>query len=306
MTRTYKTPESFKTALEQRIRARASELKTTISRERTLLVFDRMLARVGQEFGDCAILKGGFALELRLTRARATNDVDLRMMGAPAGVLQRLQAAGRLDLGDFMRFEIIIDPEHPDITGAGVQYGGHRFWAECQIAGKLFANRFGIDIAFGEPIFGELEMITAPDVLDFIGVSPPRIRIYPVETHLAEKLHAYTMPRTGPRANSRVKDLPDLALLATTGPLRSDAVRAALSQTFKHRATHDVPRAFPDPQTAWAESYAHIAAQNGLPWPTLATVTDAARRFLDPVLSGDDSLVWSPLDWAWSPAITPP
>nr|WP_293171113.1 nucleotidyl transferase AbiEii/AbiGii toxin family protein [Nannocystis sp.] len=265
-----------------------------------------MLARVGQEFGDCATLKGGFALELRLARARATNDVDLHLMGSPADVLQRLQAAGRLDLGDYMRYETVIDPEHPHITGAGVQYGGHRFWAECQIAGKLFANRFGIDIAFGGPIFGELETITADDILDFIGVPPPSIRVYPIETHLAEKLHAYTMPRDDLHPNSRVKDLPDLALLATTGPLRADTIRGALSRTFKHRATHGVPRTLPDPPPAWADSYAHIAQQDGLPWPTLATVMDAARRFLDPVLSADDSLAWSPQDWTWSPVPAPP
>ena len=52
------------------------------------------------------MLKGGLVLELRLQRARTTKDIDLRMMGTPAELLDRLQAAGRLDLGDFMRFEI--------------------------------------------------------------------------------------------------------------------------------------------------------------------------------------------------------
>ena len=97
--RTYKTPEGFRTALEQRIHKRAEDLKRTFERERTLLVFDRLLGRIGQEFGDSATQKGGFALERRLARARTTKDVDLRMVGSPANVLQRLQAAGRLDLG---------------------------------------------------------------------------------------------------------------------------------------------------------------------------------------------------------------
>ncbi len=239
--RTYKTPEGFRTALEQRIHKRAEDLKRTFERERTLLVFDRLLGRIGQEFGDSATLKGGFALERRLARARTTKDVDLRMVGSPANVLQRLQAAGRLDLGDRMRFEIIPDPKHPEITGAGAKYGGPRFLAVCQIAAKNFGTPFGIDIGFGDPVFGEFDTITAPDVLDFIGVPPPVIRVYPVETHLAEKLHAYTMRYADHNSNSRVKDLPDLALLATMRPLRSDAIRAALAQTFKHRATHEAP-----------------------------------------------------------------
>jgi hypothetical protein len=299
MIRSYKTPASFKAALEQRIRDRAASLKTTVKRERTILVFDRLLARIGQEFGEHATLKGGFALELRLTRARATNDVDLRIMGTPEGILLRFQAAGRLDLGDYMEFHIGLDPEHPTMTG--VQYDGHRFRAECQLAGRLFADPFGIDIAFGDPIFGEIETIPASDILDFIGVHPPNIRVYPIETHLAEKLHAFTMPRTDGRQNSRVKDLPDIALLATLGPLRSNNLRVALSRTFTHRATHGVPRSFPDPPSEWAPVYARLSKENGLQWLTLAEVTDAARRFLDPVLSGDDARIWSPRSWTWSP-----
>lgn len=301
MTRIYKTPASFKTALEQRIRDRAASLRTTVDRERTLLVFDRLLARIAREFGDYMTLKGGFALELRLGRARATNDVDLRMKGTPAGILLRLQAAGRLDLGDYMSFEINVDTRHPTITGTGLQYEGYRYGAECRIAGRRFANPFGIDIAFGDPIFGEIETIAASDILDFIGVRPPNIRVYPVETHLAEKLHAYTMPRLDGRRNSRVKDLPDIALLATLGALRSDHLRVALSRTFTHRATHEVPRSFPEPPSEWAPVYARISKENRLPWPTLAEVTDAARRFLDPVLSGDDARAWSTASWTWSP-----
>lgn len=300
--RTYKTPESFKTALEQRIRARAASLRTTIDRERLLLVFERLLVRIGQEFGDYATLKGGVALELRLTRARATKDVDLRMMGTPEGILLRLQAAGRLDPGDYMSFQIVADAEHPTITGSGAPYEGLRFRADCRIAGKPFARPFGIDVAFGDPIFGEIETIPASDILDFIELPRPNIRIYPIETHLAEKLHAYTMPpRQDGRINSRVKDLPDLALLATTRPLRADDLRAALTLTFKHRASHAVPRALPDPPSEWEGTYAGISQENGLPWRTLAAVTDAARRFLDPALAGDQALIWSPRDWSWSP-----
>jgi hypothetical protein len=61
-----------------------------------------------------------------------------------------------------------------------------RFPAECRLAGKQYGQPFGVDITFGDPMF---------------------------ETHTAEKPHAYTMPRA--RLHTRVKDLPDIALLAT-------------------------------------------------------------------------------------------
>jgi hypothetical protein len=38
----------------------------------------------------------------------------------------------------------------------------------------------------------------AEDVLAFAGIPPPRLRLYPIEMHIAEKLHAYTMPARGP------------------------------------------------------------------------------------------------------------
>ena len=71
------------------------------------------------------------------------------------------------------------------------------------------------------------------------------LRLYPIETHLPEKLHAYTMPR--PRPNSRVKDLPDIALLATAQSIDAKRLREALEQTFTFRKTHELPSRLPDP-----------------------------------------------------------
>jgi hypothetical protein len=88
-------------------------------------------------------------------------------------------------------------------------------------------RRFGVDVASGDPVFGEADVVTADDVLDFAGIAPPVLRLYPIETHIAEKLHAYTMPRT--RTNTRVKDLPDLALLAGLRPMQAGRLRAALA-----------------------------------------------------------------------------
>jgi hypothetical protein len=88
--RTYSTPAAFKQALEQRLRA-ASSSGGDFARRRQLLVFDRFLARVVAVLGDTVVLKGGLVLELRLERARTTNDVDLRVTGSPERVLSQLQ-----------------------------------------------------------------------------------------------------------------------------------------------------------------------------------------------------------------------
>jgi hypothetical protein len=287
--RSYSSPAAFKQALEQRLRA-ATESGVDLARRRQLLVFDRLLARVVRVFGDAATLKGGLVLELRLERARTTRDIDLRLGGAPDSVLARLQEAARLELGDFLAFEVLADAEHPEIQGDGMQYEGMRFRAECRLAGKPYADPFGVDVAFGDPMLGEPEVIVADDVLAFAGVSPPTLRLYPVETHIAEKLHAYTMPRARP--NSRVKDLPDIALLAGAKSVEAARLRMALEQTFAFRKTHPLPSSLPAPSAAWEGPYAAMSREDSLAWPTLGEVTAAARAFLDPVLAGAQSGTW--------------
>ncbi len=247
ITRTYSSPAAFKQALEQRLRS-ATNTGAEFARKRQLLVFDRFLARVALGLGDAATLKGGLVLELRLERARTTKDIDLRLMGSPDDFLSKLQQAGQRDLGDFMTFEVKPDDDHPDIQNDGMLYDGLRFRAECRLAAKIYGQPFGIDAAFGEPILGEPEVVEAEDVLAFAGIAPPSLRLYPVESHIAEKLHAYTMPRSRP--NSRVKDLPDLALLAKTKSIDAKYLRTALEQTFSFRRTHPVPKSVPAPPSA--------------------------------------------------------
>ena len=295
--RTYDSPAAFKEALEHRLRARTPR-GTIVARTRQILVFERFLARVVAIFGDAATIKGGVALELRIERARTTKDVDLRLMGPSDHILDRLQQAGRLDLGDFLTFEIVPDSNHPAIEADGMKYDGLRFRAECSLAGKIYGQRFGVDVAFGDPIFGESETILADDVLGFAGIAPPTLRLYPLETHIAEKLHAYTLPRKRP--NSRIKDLPDLGLLAGSRALEAERLRGALEQTFTFRATHELPPRLPEPPIAWARPYAALARGDQLAWPSIEDIVLAARAFLDPVLQGHAVHTWDPLTWAWS------
>jgi hypothetical protein len=296
--RTYDSPEAFKQAIEQRLRT-STNSGADFGRKRQLLVFDRFLARIVQAFGDAATLKGGLVLELRLARARTTNDIDLRLMGLPENVLAKLQEAARLELGDFLTFEIGPDDDHRRIQNDGMIYEGLRFRAECKLAGKTYGQRFGVDVGFGDPIIGEPEVVVADDVLGFAGIAPPTLRIYPIETHIAEKLHAYTLPRARP--NSRVKDLPDIALLASAQMIDSRRLRAALEQTFSFRKSHALPNTLPEPPSTWLAPYATMARDDQLAWRMLAEVTAAARAFLDPVLTGGLDASWNPESWDWRP-----
>lgn len=143
---------------------------------------------------------------------------------------------------------------------------------------------------------GDPTTATADDLLAFAGIAPPVLQLYPIETHIAEKLHAYTMHRARP--NTRVKDLPDIVLLATTGSLEATRLRAALEGTFTFRAIHLLPSSLPDPPANRLTSYIEMARENTLAWTTLDQVTIAAKTFLNPVLAGNEC-VWLPDTWDW-------
>jgi len=64
----YPTPDRFRTALEDRLRARARGRQLPVARLRKEVVFDRLLARLLVVAPDRWILKGGLALDYRLER----------------------------------------------------------------------------------------------------------------------------------------------------------------------------------------------------------------------------------------------
>ena len=297
MSRRYASPASFKEALEARLKRDAAG-GFALQRRRQSLVFQRFLARVQAQLGN-AILKGGFALEIRLERARSTRDVDLVLHGPHASLLEQLRAAGQLDLDDFMTFEVQEKRHAPDVTGDGVRYGGKRYTVECKLAGKLYGSRFGADIVFGGPMLGEPAWVDGGDFLGFVGISAPKFRVLPVETHIAEKLHAYTLPRA--TANDRFRDLPDIALLATARErLTCRRIQEAIAQTFEYRGTHGAPGSVPPPPPAWIDLYAELAREHELSWSTLDEVFTAVARFLDPALAMEDG-VWDREAWSWGP-----
>jgi hypothetical protein len=290
----YATPEAFRQALETRIRKVASERGQPIARVRQIIVFDRFLARVFEVLGESAILKGGAALELRLERARSTRDIDLRVSGYPADLLGVLQRACALDRGDFLSFNIAADLSHPEIEGDGIVYEGKRYRAEARLAGKIYGARFGVDAGFGDVLTQRAEFHEGSDLLSFAGIERTRYRVYPRATHVAEKLHAYTLPRK--RENTRVKDLPDLGLLATTGTFDATELRRALEATFSFRNTHPLPATIPAPPPGWAPVYAQMAASNSLPWRDLEAVLSSVQAFLNPVLAGAEG-TWDGTAW---------
>lgn len=299
MIRVFASPLAFQQSLDAQLRQEAARRGRNMERERQLLVYDRFMVRVTRVFGqDAAVLKGGLALELRLDRARSTRDVDLRVLGGADEALPRLRDAGLTELGDYLTYEVRADPRQPKIQAPGMIYEGRRYMAEAKLAGRRYGNPFGVDVAFAEPLVESPDTFSSSGLLRFVGIEPEPIRVYPPSTHIAEKLHAYTLPRVG-AGNSRVKDLPDIVLLSTLPGLGAETLGRAIEATFRHRDTHGVPGSFPGPPGDWGSEYARIVKTDRLSWPTIDDALAAAREFLNPILRGEARGVWRPESRDW-------
>jgi hypothetical protein len=115
---------------------------------------------------------------------------------------------------------------------------------------RIFA-RFHVDVGVGDVLIQPLEAVECGDWLEFAGVERPIVRTIPREQQIAERFHAYTLPRSKP--NSRVKDLVDLVLLIRSAGISGERVADALRIKFEQRKTHAIPlRLQPPPRTGMA------------------------------------------------------
>jgi len=82
----YTTAGAFRRALEERLRRQSLGGGQPLARLRKMVAFDRFLARLAKKEPDAWIVKGGFALQLRLgERARTTKDIDVQRPTAGPG-----------------------------------------------------------------------------------------------------------------------------------------------------------------------------------------------------------------------------
>ena len=297
----YASAGAFRRALETRLAAQARETGRSIVRLRKEVAFDRLLARLFAVAPDGWVLKGALALDYRFgDRARTTKDIDLATAGDEASATTDLLAAQAVDVGDFFGFAI----ERTSALDRLVEGAAVRYHVRAELAGRVF-DEFALDVGFDPPTGIELDRLHGPDLLGFADIAPFEVTAIPLEFHVAEKLHAYSRGYgLGSLGSTRVKDLVDLALIATEAALDAASLRAAIVTTFGRRASHDQPARLPRPPTDWRVPYGRMARTVGLD-PDLDAGFDSATRMLDPILAGGiRSGTWAPVDRSWvSPAM---
>lgn len=295
-----KAPGAFRKAVEDRLRQRASQSGQLLDRLLRVFVMGRFAARMLERYPDEVLIKGGYALEVRLHReqlqARTTKDLDVSFRVPAESALRILQEVGLIDLGDFLSYQV---SQSKELILEGNEYGGTRYTVDCSWAGRRY-HSFGLDVAFGEPQFCPDQFAPAllGEWLNSEGVKLPPYRLISREQHLAEKLHAYTIPR--PTTNSRVRDFPDMGLLLQ-GELMGKDLYQTIQKVFGHRGTHEAPHYLPEPPQDWAALYLKLRkTEPALFWDSLAQLQQLLAIFWNPLLAGHcPQRRWCPLKQGW-------
>lgn len=267
-------------------------LLTRYANER--LLFRLASSRHGQRF----VLKGATLFTLWTGKPhRATRDLDLLGFGDPSvdhvrEIFSEVLALAVSD--DGVRFD-------QGTLGAGLireeqEYGGVRVELVARITNAQV--RLQVDVGFGDAITPEASVVEFPPLLDF---PAPRVRAYPRETVVAEKLEA--MVRLG-MANSRMKDFYDVALLARDFYFDGELLTRAIRTTFVRRKT-PLPTTTPVALTAaFAEDYAKKTQWSGFVRKadvrgagSLAETITAVRAFVESPLAAAASGTPAPGSW---------
>lgn len=156
----YATAKAFRNAVTARLQVQARASGLDLTRLQRRLAYERFLARLFQQHGDAWVLKGGYALELRLDgRARATKDIDFNAPARTSGeLLDDLQDAAEVDLGDHFRYTV-ERPSQGELSGP--PEGGARFRIKAYLGGLQPYTTFLIDVGHGDLLLNLPEALPA-------------------------------------------------------------------------------------------------------------------------------------------------
>ena len=249
---------------------------------------ERFLYRLGQsEHREHFVLKGAMLFVLWDTAVdRPTKDLDLAGFWAndAASLLIAIREILAIPCPEdgitFAADTVTVEP-----IRHRTEYHGFRL----QVVGELAAARISlqIDVGFGDAIEPPAVFETYPVVLD---APAPRIRAYPREVSIAEKLHA--MVSLG-LENSRLKDFYDVYYLSSHFAFTGDRLAAAITATFTRRKASKLeswPVAltgsfYEDPERAeqWRR-FLHRAKLGTETPGEFALIGERIRAFLEPPL----------------------
>lgn len=269
---------------------------------------ERFLYRISQsKYRNQFILKGALLFLVWEGEAyRQTRDMDL--LGFGQNTANNLNSIFQeLCLIEVEPDGIEFDSDSITVTEIREEqeYSGQRI----KLSGFLGKAKISlqIDVGFGDAVTPEAEESDYPTLLE---MPQPRIRIYPPETVVAEKLQA--MVELGMQ-NSRMKDFFDIYTISQQFNFKGDILVEAIRNTFERRSTdipEDLPLALTDEfasnnqkQIQW-KAFLNKSGLNDTSID-LAEIVSGIRIFLkDPLKAAEQrnafDLNWNGFgDWKW-------
>jgi hypothetical protein len=225
-------------------------------------------------------LKGALLFDLWFdVPHRPTRDADFLGFGpadteALASTIREICGVAVDDGMEFDSASVTIEEIRED-----ARYGGLR----VRLLGRLGNARCTVqlDVGYGDAVTPGPEEAIYPTLLD--DQPPPRLRVYPRASVVAEKLEAIVSLGM---ANSRMKDYFDLRAMAREGVLDARLLADAITATFQRRGTAlpvDAPLGLSDEFARDAAKRAQWKAflgKNRLDAPALDEVIAEVRRFV--------------------------
>jgi hypothetical protein len=232
-------PKNLAASVRRRLMNYASAHGEPFQSMLTRYAMERLLYRISRSSAaDRFVLKGALLFQIWSDHPhRATKDIDLLGFGAPsirklADLFRSLcTLAVPADGMEFLADTVTADEIRQDNV-----YGGVRVCLTACLEDARIPMQ--VDIGFGDALTPPATEADFPVILDF---PAPRLRVYPPEAVIAEKLHALVVLDI---ANSRMKDIFDLQTLGRQFAFTAGRLAAAIQATFDARGT-PLPRELP-------------------------------------------------------------
>jgi len=217
-------------SIQAKLNSIVKEQGSTLQQVLTLFLLERAAVRLiaNTDLQDNLIFKGGYVGVRVYNSPRYTTDLDATIRGMDSkDAVTRIKTAMDVDAGDGVWFKYEGTEEiktQGDYGGIGLSFRGGLGVPPAKISK---AQLIHIDIGIGDPVTPAPRRIATNFT---IGEGILTWQVYPVETILAEKLHAMVI--LGDR-NSRAKDVYDVQLfLPQANPVM---LREAIKATFSFR-----------------------------------------------------------------------
>ncbi|MEJ6780979.1 nucleotidyl transferase AbiEii/AbiGii toxin family protein [Aminobacter sp. Piv2-1] len=226
------SPANLSASVLARLRNVAREKRTDYQLFLRRYAIERLLYRLSiSPHRDQFILKGAMLFAAWLDDPfRPTQDLDLLGFGDPAvtaikTVFDAICQAQVEDDG------LVLDTDGLNVESIreDQQYGGVRVKTTAYLGRTRIPVQ--VDIGFGDAVTPAAQVLEFPSLLSTEG---PRLRAYPRETVVAEKLQAIVALG---QANSRMKDFYDLLALSRLFAFEGGSLAQAIRATFERRGT---------------------------------------------------------------------